>query len=61
MAREDGSAKKRIKISKRNTLKNDALNALFMISIKGPHLATFYVKQLINTLREYVDSGSNTK
>ena len=47
MVTEGGSAKKRIKTSKRNTLKNYPLNALFMISIKGPQLATLEAKELI--------------
>ena len=47
MAREGGSAKKRIKTSKRNTLKNDSLNALFIILINGPQLVTLEAKELI--------------
>ena len=39
--------KKRIKTSKRNTLKNDALNALLMIPINGPQLATLKAKELM--------------
>ena len=47
MVRKGGSAKKCIKISKRNILKNDALNALLMISVYEPQLATFQAKELI--------------
>ena len=41
------STKKRIKIGKINILKNDAVNALLMISINEPQLATFQAKELI--------------
>ena len=47
MAREGGSATKRIKTSEKNTLNNDALNALIMILVKGPQLATIEAKELI--------------
>ena len=39
--------KNELKQAKEILLKNDALNALFMISIKEPQLATLEVKELI--------------
>ena len=49
-----GSAEKPIKTSKRNTLKNNVLNALFVISIEGPQLATLEANKLIkNTASIY--------
>ena len=42
-----GSAIKRIKTNKRSTMKNDAINALLMISINGPKSGTLVAKQLI--------------
>ena len=42
-----GSAIKRIKTNERSTMKNDALNALLMISINGPKSGTLEAKQLI--------------
>ena len=56
-----GSAKKHIKISKRNILKNDALNALLMISVYEPQLATFQAKELIKHIARLYEEQKQYK
>ena len=56
-----GSAKKCIKISKRNILKNDALNALLMISVYEPQLATFQTKELIKHIARLYEEQKQYK
>ena len=49
-----GSAIKRIKKNKRSTLKNNALNALLMLSLNGPQIGEIEAKELIkHTARIY--------
>ena len=45
-----GSAIKRIKTNKRSSPKNDALNALLVISLNGPQLGTLEAKELIKNV-----------
>ena len=49
-----GRAIKRIKTNKRSTLKNNALNALLMLSLNGPQIGEIEAKELIkHTARIY--------
>ena len=57
-----GSATKRIKTNKRSILKDDALNALLLISLDGPQLGTIEAKELVkNIWRAIQYKKSNTK